>query len=391
MSKNIQIISIDAATSLGLGAESTWERMMAKVHGIKPMKSFPHNKYQTNVAAEISNKIIGEISVEIDIESNSRALLLALSTARRALRNLSCEWDKKELRTGLVLSTTKGDMQEFERRAMGKKEREEFLFIPYNLAQKLAAVLEVGGPVFAVSSACTSGLVAVIQAARVLDRGDADMMLVIGVDILSDFILQGFSSLSLLSTEPCRPYDKSRDGLSLGEGAGAILLARERFASASAMGVLKGWGVTNDAEHITGPSRTGKGLAFAIQNSLEMAKINCEKIHYINGNGTGTIPNDQMEALALEKLFRGKCPPVSSMKGYFGHTLGAAGVIEAALSVVALNKSVIPASLGFEELGVEGNLNVSGDHIPVQEMDNILVIKSGFGGVNASAVISRAV
>jgi 3-oxoacyl-[acyl-carrier-protein] synthase-1 len=210
-------------------------------------------------------------------------------------------------------------------------------------------------------------------------------MIVVGVDVLADFILSGFSSLKSLSRRPCRPYDKERDGLSLGEGAGAVILAVDK-SNLPVLATIKGWAVTNDANHITGPSRTGEGLKVAMKKALNMAQMTPEQIDYINGHGTGTIYNDEMEAQAIGTVFEKSLPPVTSMKGYFGHTLGAAGTIETGLCLMAMRENTIPACLGFERLGVDKPINVPAEHLK-HNLTNVLTIKCGFGGVNAAVIL----
>jgi len=280
-------------------------------------------------------------------------------------------------------------MGDLERLATGSDAPANPRYNPYSLACDVARALGIGGPVLAVSNACASGLIAMVEAARILERGEADAVLVVGVDVLTDFVLSGFSAFRALSPQPCRPYDADRDGLSLGEGAGALCLAREPAEGEHALAELAGWGISNDANHITAPSRTGDGLRNAVGSALVRAGMECYDVHYVNGHGTGTVYNDAMEARALCDALAG-CPvPVSSMKGYFGHTLGAAGVIEAAICLTALRERTVPASLGLSTPGVGRPLRVARSPLALGEMENVLSVKSGFGGVNAAVILSR--
>jgi 3-oxoacyl-[acyl-carrier-protein] synthase-1 len=285
----------------------------------------------------------------------------------------------------LVLATTKAGVDELERHAGGVDGEGICHYLPSVMASDLAAELRLGGPVFAVSNACASGLLAVMEAARILDGAQCDQVLVVGVDIVSDFVLAGFSCLKALSPLPCRPFDKGRNGLSLGEGAGAILLTKDR--GRHGLAAVRGWAATNDATHITAPSRTGSGLTAALATALKVSGLVPDDIDYINAHGTGTVFNDEAEALAIHSTF-GPGVPVSSMKGYLGHTLGAAGIIEMCLCVMALRDRIIPASLGSQKLGVSSPIRVAVCHQQVSQMDHIVSIKCGFGGMNAVVILT---
>ena len=205
------------------------------------------------------------------------------------------------------------------------------------------------------------------------------------------FVVKGFQSLRSLSTGPCRPFDKSRDGLSLGSGAGAVLLASADNQPANALASISGWSCTNDATHITAPAKGGAGLQSAVRQALAMAGLQPSDIGYINAHGTGTVFNDEMEAQAYYQVFSPNLPVTASLKGYIGHTLGAAGVIEAILSVMVLNKKLTPASLGFSELGVGQPLRIPMENTPIPDLRYVLSSKVGFGGINAVMVLGEPV
>lgn len=381
------ITAMDVVTALGAGPEEVWTRMDQRESGIKLLSRFPQDRYITSVAAEIPPEVEKE-SIE-GVPQKSRGYLLALRVGQRALDQAEEKGllpDKS--RTGLLLSTTKADMEELERLCRNPGSPEPGHFNPFVMALKLARNLNLQGPTFGVSCACASGLVALADAERLLRSSSIDSMLVIGVDILSDFVLSGFSSLTALSKRPCRPYDESRDGLSLGEGAGALLLTRNPSARQGALGIIKGWALAGDASHITAPSRQGRGLAKAFLKVMTQTGLAPQDISYINGHGTGTLLNDEMESQALSQVFGDGCPPVSSMKGYIGHTLGAAGVIEGALCLMALLKGTLPASLGFEKLGVQKAIPVAKESLKLPKEGTLLTVKCGFGGVNAVMALS---
>ncbi len=388
------ILAADAITSLGASAEETWSQMMAGCCGIRPLTNFPLGRYATDVAGEITP------STELGLHGGGEcarahlAYRLALHAGQGALQKLSVgEPPEMRQRTGLVLASTKAEIGALgaDGRAchgVALASRAGLHYNPFELARAIAAELELGGPVYALSNACASGLIALAQAARVIARGEADYVLVIGVDVLSDFVLAGFSSLKALSPRPCRPFDVSRDGLSLGEGAGAVLVGRKAEQGQRVLATLRGWGISNDAHHLTAPSRTGEGVKRAMERALEMARLDAEEVQYVNAHGTGTVYNDEMEALAIHALF-GDRVPATSMKGYFGHTSGAAGVIETVLSLVAMRERTIPACMGLSQLGVSVPIQVPQHHVRLSELRNVLVVKCGFGGVNAAVVLGE--
>lgn len=390
MGEPCSIIAMEIVTALGVGTQQVWAEMMHKTCGIRLMNRFARGKYRTDVAGEISAEAETAIREQLEAPDETRAYLLALYVGTEALRQaVDAEPGLRQAQTGLVLASTKAEIEELERAVSGAGERGRARYSLSVMAREISARLGLTGPVVAVSNACASGLIGIIQAARMLDRGAAEAMLVIGVDALADFIIAGFSCLGALGEEPCRPYDESRDGLSLGEGAGAFLIVRGRREPGRRLGMIRGWGVSNDATHITAPSRTGEGLKLAIGKALAMSGMKPEDIHYVNGHGTATVFNDAMEAEAISAIFVDGRTPVTSMKGYFGHTLGAAGIVEAALCIEAIREGIIPASLGLKKLGVEKKIRVETDHLRLEELKNVLTVKSGFAGVNAALILTE--
>jgi len=285
-------------------------------------------------------------------------------------------------RVGLVLSSTKAEVSAIHAPDDDAARRHIF---PANLAADLAEAHDAHGPVQAVSVACISGLLAVQQGARLIQSGAADAVLVVGVDVLSHFVVAGFSTLRSLDPRGCRPFDCDRQGLSLGEAAAALVLTKKNDATSLAS--IAGWGVSNDANHLTGPSRDGLGLALAIRRALEMADMAPATIEHIHAHGTGTSFNDRTESLAIRTVFGTAPPPVSGSKGVFGHTLGAAGVIECALCVLSARAGVIPGTPGFSTPDQDTDVNVVSAPREGVAYRRILKINAGFGGTNSALVL----
>lgn len=237
-----------------------------------------------------------------------------------------------------------------------------------------------------ISNACISGLSAIVVASRLIRSGEYDHVFIAGFDLLCDFIVSGFNAFKSVSPALCRPYDAARDGLTLGEAGGAVLLTTDRELSATGVTVAGG-GISNDANHISAPSRTGDGLAFAIGAALREASLGAAAIGMVNPHGTATLYNDEMESRALH--LAGLCgTPCNSLKPYFGHTLGASGVIESIVTVHGLAEGTVFGVKGYAECGVSYPLNISAEHRTTRT-DAALKTASGFGGCNAAAVFRR--
>lgn len=309
----------------------------------------------------------------------SAAVREAQAQARAVLESVSSE------RLGLVLSTTKAGIDLLSaaghaNQPLGAMPRDA---LPWSLAQRLARDIRCRGPVRCVSLACASGAAAMALGAGLVRGGRADAVLVAGVDILSDFVVAGFHALKSIDPAGCRPFGRDRRGLSPGEAAAAIVLARRANPGARTFRLL-GWGTSNDANHLTGPSRDGRGLALAMARALENANIPPGRVGYINAHGTGTVYNDAMEALAVKAVFGNAPPPISSTKGLTGHTLGAAGVLESVICLQAMETGLLPGTAGLDipDSAAPPSLLTAPCQCPA--LDVALNVNSGFGGINAA-------
>ena len=246
----------------------------------------------------------------------------------------------------------------------------------------------IRGPHCAVSVACASGAVAIALAASTLLDGAAPIVLAGGCDPLCPFTLSGFNSLQALDPNPCSPFDQNRRGLNLGEGSAVLIL--ETLAGATArnariLAVLRGWAMTNDAFHPTAPQKDGSGLADCIRLAMEMAEVSADDVGYVNAHGTGTPLNDSAESQAYETAFRGrKHPiPVSSTKSYFGHCLGAAGALEAAITIMAIRAGALIPTLRLTNPIESPGIDWLRGEVKHQPLPLAMSASSGFGGSNA--------
>ena len=281
-------------------------------------------------------------------------------------------------RTAIIVSTTKGNIEsldcDFERTYL------------WCLSNNIKEYFECKNSPIIISTACISGVSAVVVGTRMIEDGQVDNVYVVGIDVVSRFVVAGFNSFKSISPTVCRPYDSSGDGLTLGEGCGVLLLMKDSDKSTSGI-VVSGSGLSNDANHISGPSRSGDGLFLAIDKAMKQANIVSADLDYINMHGTGTAFNDQMESKAanMAKLL---AVPCNSLKPYLGHTLGASGVIETILVVEQMRRGVIFGVKGYRESGVPFELNVTAEHRS-GEINHAMKTASGFGGTNGAIVLSR--
>ena len=308
------------------------------------------------------------------ISGLSRFESMVVSSVREALSQTTL--DVSQPNVILIISTTKGDVELLE------ESPEADHLSPADSAQRIARELGFITEPIVVCNACISGLSALILASRLLEDGQYDYAVVCGADSQSRFIVSGFQSLKALSPEPCRPFDMERMGLNLGEAAATMILSKGVGDWTLGPGAIR-----NDATHISNPAKNGEGSYLALKTIID--DNDKESLAFINAHGTATIFNDQMESVAIERAGLMDIP-VNAYKGYYGHTMGAAGVLETILSMAAMDDQTILATQGFEELGVSGHISLSASHQPTSKSAFVKML-SGFGGCNAALLISRNV
>ena len=290
--------------------------------------------------------------------------------------------DPKTHRTGLVIATTKGNVESLSE-SLAPHQR---CFIAESM-ERVAQEMGFAERPVVISNACISGIVALIVARRLMLAGLYDDVIVAGVDVLSEFVVSGFQSFKSVSDQVCKPYDAQRKGLSLGEACGAVVLTKDPMKAKPRPVVLAGGALSEDANHLSAPSRTGAELAQAMTQAMEEAGIEPSQIDFVNAHGTATAYNDEMESKAI--YLAGLIDkPLNSLKPYLGHTLGASGIVETILSAEELRQGVLFGTAGFEECGVPHPVNVASEHRHLQ-MKSALKSGSGFGGCNAAVVLTR--
>ncbi len=328
---------------------------------------------------------------------------IALQAARTAVQEAGI--DASSARVGLVLSTIKGNIEKIDTDDVSLAAA----------AETLAKGLGVKTQPVVVSNACISGLAALLQGVRMIRSGAYDHIIVVGAEVQSRFIVTGFQSLKALSLNPCKPFDADREGLNVGEAAAAMVLSahpvpfdpnpvsenyfsgrdpKNQFpetstkpahgADWSAWEIVEG-AVRNDANHISGPSRTGEGSYNALRYVLE--GVSADELAFVNVHGTATRYNDQMEAIALNRAGL-QDVPVNALKGIFGHTMGAAGILESIVSMKACDAGLVLPTQGFSQMGVEPAVNVSAQERKTDKKAFVKLL-SGFGGVNGALLFRK--
>ncbi len=368
----VVIAGYDLITAYGLGVSPLWRGLLEKKTCINNLRRFSVKSFQSVNAACVDGLTY----------LKNKSLALQMLEKVFARNNLGIPRD-----SFLILATTIGEIDILEKYVLRGRGSARGSVVT-NLLRKTGRLAKIKVPGMVVSCACASSSAAIAQAASLICNGKKDSVLVAAADSVSEFVFSGFSSLMALDKKRAKPFDKDRSGLSLGEAAGFILLMSEERARKERkkiQGEVLGWGLNCDANHITGPSADGSGLSGAILKALKSAKVSSSDIGCISAHGTGTLYNDSMEIKAFRKIYK-RPLPAYSIKGAIGHTLGAAGLVEAIVALMILQEKVIPATVGLENIDREAKGWVS--LFPRKLKKNTVILNNcGFGGINAALVL----
>lgn len=364
--RKVWLIADSVVSPLGLSSEDNFRQIIAGVSGVEENK-----KYGASIFTAHFSRL------EMPGDSTRFELI-----ARMALKELKKQVTLPIKRTLFILSTTKGNIEVLEE---GQPNHPRIHL--HTIANMLAKETGIEKSMV-VSNACTSGVVSLLCAKRFIASGSFDHAVVLGADTVNRFVISGFQSLHALSSEHCKPFDAARTGINLGEAASAVLITAkpEDFNMQDKILILGG-STSNDANHISGPSKTGEELRKAIEMALKDAGVSPKEIDFISAHGTATLYNDEMEAKAFHLAGMGNTP-LHSLKGNFGHTLGAAGVVEAVMCVQSLKHQKLIPTYGFEKIGVSQPVNII-KKSESKAMRLALKTASGFGGCNAALVLSN--
>lgn len=387
----IVISGLGMVSALGWDPATTWQALLGERSGLGPLRLFPSPECGAFPVAEVAE----DPHARTGLRRGSRSDALALWAARQAFSGAGLG-AREHTSTGCVLGASTGGMFDSEGFLLALPEGgADFEALrnhePCCSTDTVARDLRLGGPRATVSTACASGAMAIALGADLIRSRRATRVLAGGVDSLTRLTLNGFCSLLAVARDGCRPFDSARQGMSLGEGAAVLVLEDADAARARAAPVLAellGYAQTCDAHHATAPQPEGRGVLEAMRAALEMAGLEPGEVGYINAHGTGTQDNDPAEARAVLELFGPKPPPLSSTKRYFGHTLAAAGALEAAVCVLALQHQWLPANLGLRKVDPAIGLQPLAHGQPAA-LRVALSNSLGFGGSNCSLVLGH--
>ncbi|MBN1926985.1 MAG: hypothetical protein JW798_14225 [Prolixibacteraceae bacterium] len=367
------IESSNIISSLGFTTKENYKNVCSGVSGLKRYVDSPFSDVPLQASIIDQDRLQLE-SAELTVNKGyTKFEQICILSVFKALQNSAV--DIKSPRTILILSTTKGNIELLADAGAFSPDR---VYL-WKAANVIAGFFAASNTPLIVSNACISGLSAMLLAKRLIASKKYDHAVVVGADVISKFIVSGFQSFMSLSPLPCKPFDEKRDGLSLGEAAATVVISNK---SAQSFTEIVNGSINNDANHISGPSRTGEGLLAAISHTL-----GGEGVDLISAHGTATPYNDNMEAVAISRAGLNQTP-VNSLKGYFGHTLGAAGLLESIISIEAMKNNTIIKTMGFDTIGVTEPITIV-NITSHQNINSVLKLASGFGGCNAAVLLKK--
>lgn len=400
MPKRVFITGIGIISSIGTTVEETLDSLLSNKSGIGEITLFPTLLKGKVPAAEVkrSTAALLEMTGHPGEKSFTRTALLGMVAAREACISAGII-NIAECRTGLLSATTVGGMDRsegfyplfLENNAKGRL-REVVNHDCADSTDRIALHLGIRDFVSTISTACSSSANTLMFGAELIKSGRLDRVIAGGTDSIAKFTLNGFNTLMILDKNGCRPFDENRAGLTLGEGAAFLVLESEEMVTRSKKAVLAeltGYGNANDAYHQTASSPDGTGAFLAMTEALRKGSLQPGDISYINVHGTGTQNNDLSEGIAIERIFGEKAPPFSSTKPFTGHTLGAAGAVEAVLSVLAIRHGLIYPNLHFETPMKELRIRPETKLVQGAEIRHVLSNSFGFGGNNSTVILSK--
>lgn len=369
----LKVVSTNIVSPLGMSSQENWRAVMQGRSALRRLEN-----YKGIPLPFVASVFTPEQVEELAVEGFTRFESLAIRSITEALTHT--DLDVHGERTIFILSTTKADVEE-----LGfVEERDGDYHRPALSAQRIAEHVGIGGGAIVCCNACISGVSAQILADRLISCGHYDNAVVCGADLVSSFTASGFLSFKSLSNEACRPFDADRQGLNLGEAAATIVFTRADSLRDGDWLFERGE-MDNDAFHLSTPAPSGEGARKVME--AVMKGRDASELAFVSAHGTATMFNDQMESVAIEKAGLSSVP-LTALKGWFGHTLGASGVLEVILGMMAVSESVVLPLRGFREIGVSGKVNLSPE-LRATDKNSFLKMISGFGGCNAAALYRR--
>jgi 3-oxoacyl-[acyl-carrier-protein] synthase II len=392
----VVVSGLGVVSPYGAGVKSFWTGLAAGTCAIRPITLIDTEGFRSRIAAEVPAETVAALGVS---RRRSRADRLALAAAREALADAGLEGPARR-QSALLIGAVGGGMLEGEDWYWGEARgrpsgnmRALRSILPHSHAETLGWRLGLTGPKETVVMACASGAASIALGADLVRAGVTPTALVGGVDALTHICFMGFNALKLLDPTPCRPFDRDRRGMSIGEAAAFLVIEDAMHCRARGGRVharLAGYGMTTDAHHVTAPHPEGEGMIHAMEQALADAGLGSSAVGYVNAHGTGTPQNDRAEALALRRVFGERGVLVSSTKSLVGHTMAAAGSVEAAATILALQHALLPPTANLEHLDPEVPFDCLPGTARPADVGAALSNSFGFGGQNVSLVFEKA-
>lgn len=394
----VAITGLGIISALGADLESNLSALKSSKSGITDLEfvSTKHLDLFKFGEIKISNQELSNRLELLPNHNSTRISLLGCLAAREAVYHSKIK-DINDFKTALISANTVGGMdmtEKFFKDFSDNKESQKYIQSHFasDSTEKIADFLGITGLVTTTSTACSSAANAILLGARLIKAGKVDRAIVGGTDALTKFTINGFKTLMILSSDPCKPFDADRSGLNLGEGAAFLILESDKIIqneNKKVLAYLSGYGNANDAYHQTASSENGEGAYLAMNKALSTAGLKPVDIDYINAHGTATPNNDLSESIAIKRVFGENVPAFSSTKSYTGHTLAAAGALEAVFSVLAIQESLVFKNLNFEKVMPETGL-VPSKSVQNSKLNHVLSNSFGFGGNCTSLIFSKA-
>ena len=367
-------------SSLGFDSETVVDNISKGISGLEKKEDVSLLPEPFCASIISSEKIKEEFNKIADASKYTKLEQMLILSLGKVIEASNIPLNEK---AGLIISTTKGNIDALEKENNFPKNRAYLS----ELGKTIQNFFGFKNEAIVLSNACVSGILAISAAKRFICEGKYDHIFITSGDLVTKFILSGFSSFQALSAEPCKPYDKNRIGINLGEVVASVLVTSSKENLPKEAVEILGDATCNDANHISGPSRTGEGLFRSVKSALKEANITAAEIDYISAHGTATPFNDEMEAIAFNRLEMDNVP-LNSLKGYFGHTLGASGLLETIVGMHSMKKNTLFISKGFDELGVSQKINIIKTNTP-KTLNTFLKTASGFGGCNTAVIFKK--
>ena len=397
----IVISGMGMVSALGKNVDEALLSLCEKRSGIAPLcyLQTSHTELPAGEVKMTNEEMVSLLSIDKN-KPTTRTSLMGMLAVREAIHHCGLDPQLPEttgMKIAFINATTVGGMDNSERFYFDFRENDtknEYILMHDcgDCTEIIADYFGIFSQVDTISTACSSAANAILLGAELLKSGRADMVVAGGSECLTKFHLNGFNTLMILDKAPCRPFDATRAGTNLGEGAAYIVLETEENAKkrqVKPICELSGYANTCDAFHQTASSADGEGAFLAMGKALQDANLQAQNIDYINAHGTGTDNNDASEGTAIMRLFGEKIPPVSSTKSFTGHTTSAAGSVESVISILALQHNFIPDNLNFSEKMPEISFVPAVNEQPIKPMRHILSNSFGFGGNNTSLIFSK--